>query len=59
MKKMVFVCVHGQRDTCCAKFGYAVFSELKIYEQAVRQCSHLGGDRFAANMIVFPDGDCF
>lgn len=54
-----FVCVHGLRDACCAKFGYSIFLELKKIGANVRQCSHLGGDRFAANMIVFPGGNCF
>jgi len=56
---IIFVCVHGQRDACCARFGYTVFSELRELGTNVRQCSHVGGDRFAANMLKFPEGDCF
>lgn len=25
----LFICTHGQRDRCCAKFGYAVFASAE------------------------------
>jgi hypothetical protein len=52
------VCTHGKRDKCCAKFGIPIYKTIKtlVGEPLVWQCSHVGGDRFAANVICFPDG---
>jgi hypothetical protein len=54
---MYLVCAHGKHDTCCALRGRPVAAAL----DAVRpgrafECSHLGGDRFAANVLVLPVG---
>jgi hypothetical protein len=58
MKGALFlVCTHGKRDKCCAKFGYPLYKSLS--EQTALplwQSSHVGGDRFAANLICFPHG---
>jgi hypothetical protein len=54
---LYLVCTHGRRDKCCAKFGYPVYKALR--ERAgvsVWQSSHVGGDRFAANLVLFPHG---
>jgi hypothetical protein len=51
------VCTHGTHDRCCAKFGFPVYTALR--EQAgssAWQCSHVGGDRFAGNLVCFPEG---
>jgi hypothetical protein len=54
---LFLVCTHGKRDKCCAKFGYAVYKSLREGSGAdVWQSSHVGGDRFAANLICFPHG---
>jgi hypothetical protein len=51
------VCTHGRRDKCCAKFGVPVYNALRDCEgESVWQSSHVGGDRFAANVISFPHG---
>lgn len=51
------VCTHGRRDKCCAKFGIPVYNALRDYAgESVWQSSHVGGDRFAANVICFPHG---
>ncbi|HYP14095.1 MAG TPA: sucrase ferredoxin [Bryobacteraceae bacterium] len=51
------VCTHGRHDKCCAKFGIPVYRALKaIAGQSVWECSHVGGDRFAGNVVVFPYG---
>jgi hypothetical protein len=51
------VCTHGRRDKCCAKFGMPVYNALRDCEgESVWQSSHVGGDRFAANVISFPHG---
>ncbi|HEX8707063.1 MAG TPA: sucrase ferredoxin [Pyrinomonadaceae bacterium] len=54
---LYLVCTHGRRDKCCAKFGYPIFKALRSERRnAVWQSSHVGGDRFAANLICFPHG---
>jgi hypothetical protein len=58
LKELIFaVCTHGRHDKCCAKFGLPVWSAFrKLGGQRAWQCSHVGGDRFAANVVVFPYG---
>ncbi|MGA7241267.1 MAG: sucrase ferredoxin [Bryobacteraceae bacterium] len=54
---MFAVCTHGRHDPCCAKFGMPVWRALNEYApKRAWQCSHVGGDRFAANVVVFPYG---
>ena len=56
----LFVCTHGQRDRCCAKYGFGLLQALQseCTRRDLRielwECTHLGGDRFAANAFVFP-----
>ena len=51
------VCTHGTRDKCCARFGLSTYREMrKAATKSVWQCSHIGGDRFAANVLVLPHG---
>jgi hypothetical protein len=54
---LFLVCTHGRRDKCCAKFGVPLYNALS--EQggdSVWQSSHVGGDRFAGNLVCFPHG---
>lgn len=54
---LYLTCTHGKHDKCCAKFGRPVASELgERVGLKAWQASHLGGDRFAANMVCFPHG---
>jgi hypothetical protein len=54
------VCTNGARDPCCAIRGPAVAQALeRELPGQVYECSHLGGHRFAANVLVLPDGLCF
>ena len=56
-KPLYLVCTHGRRDKCCAKFGYPLYKSLKEqFGDSVWQSSHVGGDRFAANLVCFPHG---
>ena len=51
------VCSNGKRDACCAVRGRALLNALAV-EHAERtwECTHLGGHRFAANLVCLPDG---
>ncbi|HYO78089.1 MAG TPA: sucrase ferredoxin [Thermoanaerobaculia bacterium] len=56
-RPLVLVCTHGQHDSCCGRRGYPLFDALREQEGIdVWQCSHIGGDRFAANALVLPWG---
>ena len=51
------VCTHGAHDACCALRGRPLARALPAPGPAdVWECSHLGGDRFAANVVVLPYG---
>lgn len=51
------VCTHGKHDTCCALRGRPVAAALAAqYPGRTWECSHVGGDRFAANLVVLPHG---
>ncbi len=53
----VLVCAHGKRDQCCARFGRPIAAYLGAkFPEAVWECSHTGGHRFAPSMIVLPTG---
>ncbi len=52
-----FVCTNGQRDLCCARFGLPVHQRLReLVGERVWQSTHLGGHRFAPNLLVLPQG---
>jgi hypothetical protein len=51
------VCTHGSHDACCALRGRPLAGSLPVAgPTGVWECSHLGGDRFAANVVVLPHG---
>jgi len=51
------VCAHGTHDVCCALMGRPVAAALDDARPGrVWECSHVGGDRFAANVLVLPTG---
>jgi hypothetical protein len=51
------VCAHGRHDACCAIRGRPVAAALAaLHPDRVWECSHTGGDRFAANLVVLPHG---
>ncbi|WP_109506631.1 sucrase ferredoxin [Nocardioides speluncae] len=51
------VCTHGRHDACCAEQGRPAAAALAAARpEDGWEISHIGGDRFAGNMIVFPDG---
>ncbi len=51
------VCTHGRHDACCAERGRPVALALaKAEPDRTWECSHIGGDRFAGNLVVLPHG---
>ena len=54
---MFLVCVNGKRDACCALRGRALMTALAAEEpDAAWETTHLGGHRFAANLVCLPHG---
>ena len=54
---LILVCTHGVHDVCCALRGRPVALELASrWPDLVWECSHIGGDRFAPNVVMLPDG---
>ena len=57
---VVAVCAHGRHDQCCAVRGRSACAAIAArYPEFTWECSHLGGDRFAATMLVLPEGLCY
>jgi hypothetical protein len=55
--RLHLVCTNGSHDPCCAQFGRPVAKALiEGGETSVWESSHLGGDRFAANLVALPHG---
>jgi len=51
------VCGHAQRNACCARFGGPLGQALAArYPGQVFQTTHVGGHRFAANLVILPHG---
>jgi hypothetical protein len=52
------VCTHGKRDRCCARYGRPLYDALCHETDSARvwQSTHVGGDRFAGNVVVLPQG---
>jgi hypothetical protein len=55
---LLVVCTHGKRDRCCAKFGRPLYDALRREADSswVWQSTHVGGDRFAGNVVILPQG---
>jgi hypothetical protein len=57
---LVAVCAHGKHDQCCAVRGRGACRAIADeYPEIIWECSHLGGDRFAATMLILPEGLCY
>ncbi|HEX4444611.1 MAG TPA: sucrase ferredoxin [Galbitalea sp.] len=51
------VCTHARHDQYRAVKGRPVATALaRVFPEQTWECSHLGGDRFASTMILFPAG---
>ena len=54
---LYLVCTHSKHDACCALRGRPVAAAFDAERPGrVWECSHIGGERFAANMLVLPAG---
>ena len=55
---LFLVCTHGKHDPCCARYGRPLYEALRDELDAswVWQSSHIGGDRFAGNLVCLPEG---
>ena len=54
---LFLVCTHGTKDVCCATEGRPVAAALaRRHPGRVWETTHLGGDRWAANLLTVPAG---
>ena len=55
---LFLVCTHGKHDRCCALRGRPMFEALaeQLDDEWVWQTTHIGGDRFAGNVVCLPHG---
>ncbi len=54
---LFLVCTHGRHDVCCAERGRPVAAALhEVMAESTYEVSHIGGDRFAGNLLVLPHG---
>jgi hypothetical protein len=55
---LFLVCTHGKHDRCCARFGRPLWEGVseQLDESSAWQCTHVGGDRFAGNLVALPHG---
>jgi hypothetical protein len=54
---LYLVCTNGRHDPCCAEYGRPVARpSTELVGERVWECSHVGGDRFAGNLVCLPDG---
>lgn len=57
-RPLFLVCTHGKHDPCCARYGRPLFEALaeQVENEAVWQTTHIGGDRFAGNLLCLSSG---
>lgn len=54
---LFLVCTHGKHDACCAERGRPLCKALhEVAPDHTWEVSHIGGDRFAPNVLVLPEG---
>ncbi|MEM7709695.1 MAG: sucrase ferredoxin [Pseudomonadota bacterium] len=57
-RPVMLACTHGKKDRCCAKFGFAAYSELARRAgpdgPEVWESTHLGGCRLSGSALSFP-----
>jgi hypothetical protein len=59
-QRLALVCTNGKRDQCCAIRGRPVAAAIAAAGNwDTWECTHLGGHRFAATVLLLPSGDMF
>jgi hypothetical protein len=59
-ESVYLVCTNGRHDRCCATYGRPLALALAAsHGELVWESSHVGGDRFAGNLVCLPDGHYF
>ncbi|KAI8814229.1 Sucrase/ferredoxin-like-domain-containing protein [Cladochytrium replicatum] len=64
-ERWFLVCIHGAKDARCGEKGQALrdalFAEIATRQMSARVygTSHIGGHKWAGNVIVLPDGDYY
>ncbi len=54
---LFLVCAHGRRDVCCARLGGPLARVLAAHHPGrVWETTHVGGHRYAANLVILPHG---
>ncbi|MGR3464538.1 sucrase ferredoxin [Limimaricola sp.] len=56
-RRLLLVCTHGQKDRCCARWGFAAYKAFTAKapeELEVLESTHLGGCRLAASTLGLP-----
>jgi Sucrase/ferredoxin-like len=57
---LYLVCTNGRHDRCCATYGRPLALALAAkFGELIWESSHVGGDRFAGNLVCLPDGHYF
>lgn len=59
----VFVCIHAARDERCGRCGPPLLAAVReavaaacLDDVTVRATSHVGGHKYAGNLLVYPEG---
>lgn len=56
-KPILLVCTHKNYDQCCGRMGYTLYKDIQDDDYFdLWQTTHLGGHRFAANVVILPAG---
>jgi hypothetical protein len=59
-RPLYLICTNGRHDACCAEFGRPLAAALAAARpEETWECSHIGGDRFAGNLVALPAGHYF
>jgi hypothetical protein len=53
---VLLVCTHGRHNACCARVGAPIARFLHERFSDVWETTHVGGDRYAANLVCLPHG---
>jgi hypothetical protein len=53
---VLLVCTHGKHNACCARVGAPLARFLHERFGDVWETTHVGGDRYAANLVCLPHG---